>query len=203
MEIKRWVIVVQGFLQQTGTMNGIVRAWYNAHVATSGDPSTRVEILRYNSDVVDLAERIRRLSPENEPPEVVIIAYSWGVAASQRLSYELRRRTIRVKHILSCDGVYKHWHWIGQWRVRVVKYCPDAFPIWIPDNVDRVTSLRQNQSWPTGHVIKAVDEVATKINTRWLKADHQWMDDHYEFHALCKELILTGDIRDVGASVLS
>ena len=198
MEIKRWIIVVQGFMQKSGTLNGIVKAWYDAHCAVASDPGTCVEMLQYNSDVVDLAQRIFRLSPERSQPEVIIIAYSWGVAASQRLSYELRRRSIRVKHFLSCDGVYKHWHTLGNWRVRVVKWYPDAFPIWIPENVDQVTQFRQNQSWPAGHVIKAVNPGRTEVGpVRWLMADHQWMDDHIEFHAACRELVTTGTIKGV------
>ena len=177
--ITRWVIFYQGFSQRLATFNGIEKLWREADHALSG-PYTRVEIYHWYESVSLLAQRIKQFSPEDCDPEVILVSFSWGSATALQLARQLGRRSITVKHLISCDGVHRSRRWLGQWEVGF----PEHFPLWVPPNVLEVSHFRQKKSWPRGHVVKAEDPIATKLHpVEWLDAEHCWMDLEIQFRA--------------------
>ena len=186
MVVREWHIVLMGFLQQQGSVNGMVQLWGELLDAVDHRPGTRVECRPWNCDVADLAEVILKTRPANAPPRICLYGYSWGGMTAAKLCYELRRRGLRVDRVVLCDAVYRHWYPLGWWR---------AFAPWrsirIPDNVRRVTVFQQRESLPCGHPIRADNPFRTTVDApRLLTTDHCWMDDHSEFHRACLQAAL-------------
>lgn len=180
--IPEWHIVIMGFLQTTGAVNGMVNVWRQILQTTRGTDA-RVELRSWNCNLADLAELISRISVADRPPRIVVYGYSWGGMSAALFARHLRRRGLAIDRLVLCDAVYRHWYPFGWWR---------AFAPWraikIPDNVRRVTQFRQRQSWPRGHTILADNPGKTIIeHVRWLQTDHCWMDDHGDFHLACIE----------------
>jgi len=183
MEMREWHIVFSGFQQKSGTLNGTVQIWGDLMRIASRHQSARVELLRWDDNISNLAELISRLAPQDSMPIVNIYGYSWGGMTAANFARELRRRGMPVNHIVLSDAVYRHWYWLGQWRAFV-----SAWAIRIPDNVRKVTHFRQRQSMPMGHDVKADNPGKTLIGKPiWLKADHSWMDDASPFRSACRD----------------
>jgi len=183
MEMREWHVVISGFQQRSGTLNGTVRVWGDLREIVAGRPDACVELLTWDDDNADLAERISRLAPLDEMPLINVYGYSWGGMSAANFARQLRRRGLAVNHIVLCDAVYRHWYWAGQWRAFV-----SAWAIRIPDNVHQVTQFRQKESLPMGHAIKADNPGLTEVGPiNWLTTDHCWMDDHPAFRKACRE----------------
>jgi thioesterase domain-containing protein len=178
--IREWHIVIMGFAQREGAINGMVECWRQLINAVKGT-AARVELRSWNSDVEDLAEFISKLQPPDLPPRICIHGYSWGGMTAANLCRALRRRGLNVDRVVLSDAVYRHWYPWGNWR---------AFAPWrairIPDNVRRVTLFQQKESLPMGHPVAADNPGKTHVDpVKWLKVDHKWMDDQTEFHRAC------------------
>lgn len=183
MEMREWHIVISGFQQKSGTLNGTVQIWGDLIRMVSARPDARVELLTWDSDFANLAETISRVAPVDAMPIVNVYGYSWGGMSAAKFARELRRRGVEVNRMVLSDAVYRHWYWLGQWRAFV-----SAWSIRIPDNVHRVIHFRQRESYPMGHTIKADNPGKTKVDpVVWLKVDHCWMDDHAAFRRACQQ----------------
>ncbi len=177
--VPEWHIVLSGFMQHAGDVNGTVVIWDEMRFLV---PDAAVVAHHgWNANLADVAELIKKLSPDATKPRVNIYGYSWGGWSAVLLAYQLRRRGINVVHMVLCDAVYRHWYHLGWWR---------AFASWVrilvPDNVRRVTHFRQTQSSPKGHVVKAANPGRTQMDpVTWLSVDHMWMDRTPEFRLAC------------------
>lgn len=177
--IKEWHIVLSGFLQRAGDVNGMVLIWQDLRRVV---PSHAVlQLHSWNCNLPDLAELISRLAPDDAAPRINVYGYSWGGQSAVLLARQLRRRGVSVNHLVLSDAVYRHWYPLGWWR---------AFAPWrsirVPDNVRRVTHFRQRESWPRGHRLVADNPVLTELEpVQFLTAEHCWMDDRPEFRQAC------------------
>lgn len=177
--VKEWHIVLSGFRQRQGDVNGMVLIWQDLKRAI---PNHAVlQLHSWNCNVPDLAELIARLAPDDAQPRVNIYGYSWGGQSAVHLAHQLRRRGVGVAHMVLSDAVYRHWYPLGWWR---------AFVPWrslrVPENVQRVTHFRQRESFPMGHTVVADNPGRTKLDpVQWLKTDHCWMDDAPQFRRAC------------------
>lgn len=184
MQIREWHIVISGFQQKSGTLNGTVKIWGDLIRLKSARPEARVELLTWYDDMANMAEQIKAIADHSEStPLVNIYGYSWGGMSATNLARELQARGVDVTHMVLCDAVYRHWYALGWWR---------AFVSWrsikIPDNVGRVTQFRQKQNYPRGHEVKADNSGKTKLGPiQWLLVQHCWMDDHVQFRKACQE----------------
>lgn len=183
MEIREWHIVISGFQQKSGTLNGTVQIWGDLIRMVADRPSARVELLTWYDDMSNTAELISKTIPVDAMPVVNVYGYSWGGMSAANFARELRCRGVEVRHMVLCDAVYRHWYWLGQWRAFV-----SAWAIRIPDNVHQVTQFRQRESLPQGHPIKVDNPGRTKLGpVNWLTVHHCWMDDQPEFRKACQE----------------
>ena len=183
LPIKRFIIVIPGFLQKRGTPNGMVALWRKLHHAYAG-ADTVVSLHLWNSNWRDVAEWIWRLRPDKGQPDIVLVGYSWGGYSAVLLARQLKKRGILVRVMILSDPVYRHPYWLGQWRA-FVRFAE----IRLPSNVGLLKSFRQVESLPCGHAI--VDERypgVTPIITFIIEGvSHQYMDDLTQFHNLAME----------------
>lgn len=190
MELAEWHVIISGFRQKSGTLNGTVVIWSDLIRLVANRPGARVELITWNADVEDLAERISRLAPVDAMPLVNVYGYSYGGMTAANFARELRRRGVEVNHMVLCDAVYRHWYRLGWWR--------SFFSWWsikIPDNVKRVTQFRQRESLPMGHKIKVNHPGRTKLGPiQWLKTDHCWADDSVAFRKACLQAAKSGRV---------
>jgi len=186
MEIREWHIVISGFQQQSGTINGTVVVWDDLIRITRDKPSARVELLTWCDNVANQAELIKKTEPVDAKPIVNVYGYSWGGMTAANFARELKRRGIEVNHMVLCDAVYRHWYWLGQWRAFV-----SLWSIQVPDNVLRVTQFRQKENYPRGHKVTADNPGRTDLGPiHWLGVDHCWMDDQPAFRRACRDAAL-------------
>jgi hypothetical protein len=185
-DIKEWHIVLSGFLQRAGDLNGCVKIFLDLHRAIQS-PAARVEIRPWTCDVSDMAEMIAKLHAVEDPPRICVYAYSWGGKTAELFARELQRRGLEIDQMVLCDAVYRHWYWLGQWR---------AFAPWsrirIPGNVRHVTHFRQRRCHPKGHPVIAENPGRTIVKpVKMLEYDHMWMDDSAEFRHACLDAAKT------------
>jgi len=189
VQIREWHIVISGFQQKSGNVNGTTKIWLDLIALTEGKPDVRVELLTWKDDVKNMAELIKKVSPELEPPIVCIYGYSWGGQTAMNFASALRERSIPVKHMVLSDAVYRaarflFLFWIFQWRA-FSKY---VF-LRVPTTVREVTWFRQHENFPRGHDLKADNPGLTNIHDAIeLTTSHAWMDDHIDFRKACRDV---------------
>lgn len=176
--IKRWCVVISGFLQDEGKLCGMVELWASLHHEFSG-PDVRIELRAWDDDWHAVAEFIWRQRPSGNDVDVCVFAYSWGGPSAMTLARELGRRGIGVRHMVLADPVYRHrwkfWRVLFRWP-RIV----------VPGTVGNVTWFRQHQDWPEGHDLVAEAPGMTDIRLPTvLVRGHYWMDDSKRFHRTC------------------
>jgi len=188
LQMREWHIVISGFQQRRGTLNGMVKIWKDLIDIVEHKPHARVELLLWKDDIEDLAEFIKGLSPELEKPIVNIYGYSWGGQSAVNLARELKKRSIKVNRLILSDPVYRasRWlmfFWIFQWRAFW-----DAITISVPDTVSQVTVFYQRSSYPRGHILKPENEGLTAMDEAvFLDTHHCWMDEQDEFRQACRQ----------------
>lgn len=175
--VKKFHIVISGFLQYEGRPNGMIRLWRDLSREHAG-PNTLVLMRTWDDNMDTLAELIWRLAADDV--SIKIYGYSWGGAASVRLARQLHKRGIAVAAMVLSDAVYRHSYWLGNWR---------AFIPWIkiiiPWNVKYVRWFRQKSSWwkISGHeVIAHFPDTTTVIAHDVASVSHAYMDDLLAFH---------------------
>lgn len=184
MKIHEWHIVVSGFRQRQGNLNGMDKIWDMAEIRAKSRPDARAMIYPWHCDVADIAGLIMRKRDPDTMPLVNLYGYSWGGMTCVNLSEELRDREIDVRTMVLSDAVYRHWHRGGQWRT----FLPMS--IYIPDNVKQVIHFKQRENWPFGHTLVAKNPGMTDMAPmRWLTAKHQHMDDSPAFRLACQRAI--------------
>jgi len=185
MHIHEWHIVISGFLQRQGNLNGMDKIWDIAEMRSKSRPDARAMLYPWHCDVADIAELINRKRDPDTMPVVNLYGYSWGGMTCANLAEELRDREIDVRTMVLSDAVYRHWYKLGQWRALV-----PCSRIYIPDNVKRVIHFRQRENLPGGHTLVAKNSGMTDIEpVRWLTAKHQHMDDSITFRLACQRAI--------------
>lgn len=184
--IDEWHIVIMGFLQRQGPVNGMVAIWLAILRALSNKPSARVEIRSWNCDVDDLAELILKLRPADSDPRIVITGFSYGGWTAKLLVDALNARGIKVERVITIDAVYRHWYRLGWWRSLVPwKRIP------FKDTVGRVTQFRQRKSLPMGHTIEVDNPGKTVLDPIvWVDAAHVFMDDQAFIRRICVKAAL-------------
>jgi len=176
--MKKWHIVISGFMQSAGKPNGMVALWQKLH-AEHAAPGTSVILRSWNDNFWDLAELIWRLRGPHNGTNVKVYGYSWGGMSAVILARLLGDRGIKIKEMVLSDPVYRHRYWLGQWRA----FAPWS-KIYIPPNVLNVTWLRQVKNLPRSHCLVADNPSETHISMpRTLSRTHQYMDDAGVFHA--------------------
>lgn len=187
LEMREWHIVISGFQQRRGKLNGMVTIWRDLIDIVQSKPSARVELLLWSDSVSEMAEQIKLLSPELEMPIVNIYGYSWGGQSAVNLAKELRRRSIKVNRLTLSDPVYRAsrflmFFWLLQWRAFW-----DSYTITVPDNVLRATAFYQRSNYPRGHLLKAANPGLTEIDEPVIvNTDHCWMDQNDDFRTACR-----------------
>ena len=187
LSVESWNICIGGFLQHEGKPTGMVRLWRLLGLKRSG-PNSQVLLRSWSDNFADLAELIFRMR-NGADPDICIHGYSWGGFSATVLARELQRRNLRVRCLVLCDPVYRHWYKLGQWRALM-----PWSEIEIPANVDEVYWFRQNRNLPRGHEL--VPEPVRLNGIRqpvgrtvihppvWLECDHAYCDDSSEFHLM-------------------
>lgn len=188
--VRRWHIVISGFLQNEGRPTGMVRLWRWLGQEHSG-PESCVELRSWNDNFRDLAEliwRVQPAAPEESGPTVMIYAYSWGAGwGAIELARQLRKRGIPVAAMVLSDPVYR-----SPWRSLAWLAMVSWSSIRVPANVRRVTWFRQRMNRPAGHRLVAADPAATEIAPPVLAhVTHQYMDDLRSFHLECERVART------------
>jgi pimeloyl-ACP methyl ester carboxylesterase len=189
VRIREWHVVISGFQQKSGTVNGMTQVWLDLIALTKDKPDVRVELLTWKDDIENMAELISRLSPELSYPEVYIYGYSWGGQTSINLAQALRRRSINVRHMVLADPVYRaarflFLFWVFQWRA-----FSGMFYLRVPSTVLEVTWFRQHEDYPRGHDLKADNPGLTDIHDAVeLTTGHAWVDDHMYFRKACRDV---------------
>lgn len=171
-----WVYVVGGRLQTLGSSNGSIQMWHQLECEFARPCEQYVQFLRWRDNMSDVAEHAWQLRPLGNPSNmtVIICGYSWGGFSATLLAKQFRRRGVKVKHMILCDAVYRHWYHLGQWRALV-----PWSTINIPDNVKNVAWAVQRNSLPSGHTVKACDSVKTAMSHYpvLLEAEHNYADE--------------------------
>ena len=176
---KKFHIVISGFLQTEGKPNGMVRLWSNLY-AEHACEDTLVMMKTWNDNMDSLAEFIWRMAEEGAI--IKVYGYSWGGAASVKLAKALKKRGLKIHAMVLSDAVYRHLHWLGNWRAFV-----KCFKMVIPSNVVAVWWFRQKSKFGrlSGHDIVSEwsnDGVAWLAKPVWCNCSHQYMDDNRLFH---------------------
>lgn len=181
--------VISGVTQDESKWNGslTLREKLLAHLDDYSPLAVRVRYDQWNANWKHVARQMHllrdRYEPKGEPFSVVVFAYSWGVGNGLvKLAKELKRYGIGIECAVICDGIYRHWFGLGNWRI----VC--GWPITIPTNVRSLIAYHQSQARPYG-VKPIVDGKLTQFNeeTDWIELirPHIDMDDASAYHAEC------------------
>lgn len=183
----RWIVPFMGFRESDRWETGIERIWKDGLRPLARPDVCVVMPTDWDEDVRGFAQMIQRTSPVIPPPEIMVIAYSWGCGwAFIRFAKECQRLGLRIAVAVLCDPVYRS-PWLPSWLpINPLSISPILRPvITIPASVERVEWVRQNVDLPSGHDVVARDETATRIGLgRYLKVGHTHIDDSPEFHEL-------------------
>lgn len=189
--LERWIVVIGGFTQSRYS-TGLSGIWLALLRFVRLD-RVRITCHPWNDDWSGLAAIIEReLSESLHEAPVDIVAYSWGCGhGAMTLARQLKGRGIRVRVIVSCDGVARPW--LARWRAVWSPLLSRIFGeprISVPANVDRVVFLRQRTNRPFGHEFAV--ENGTVLDDRGFLGKgwtHQDADNSLEFFNLAmKEL---------------
>jgi len=185
LPLRIWHVVIGGFLQTQGAVNGMIglRMDLQGHAS----PQTAVEFCRWNDDFGGLAELIWRTARTVDvTPAIYVYAYSWGGSAAMSFARELRRRNnLKIQHLVLSDAVYRHWYWLGNWRAMV-----PGIPVVVPDNVLRCDWYRQTTSCLRGHDLVVEDRRVTNLSDPVYvrHVPHTRMDDCGMFRERCLQV---------------
>jgi len=167
------IYVISGFRQGKQRWNGSINISERLRDEYNG-ALTNVTYLTWDTNWPALAEFMFLIQDDHmqsrrKPPVNIVCDYSYGGGwGARRLMKFCRRRGVAIEHAILSDPVHRGpLGWIGRW------------PIWIPDNVRKVTLLRQKEDYPRGCDIRLQNKETTCIvRKRLLKVGHSWMDDH-------------------------
>lgn len=185
--INRWLFIISGFTQNAYTANGSERIW--RFLRKRRNETTEVRLCEWSEDFKALTHCVVRLGNVHNPPHVCVFGYSWGGASAINFANHLSGAGIHVPSMVLCDPVHRHWHPLGLWRS-----LSPCIPLPIPGNVKRLWLLRQKEKWPYGHGVKPVDPNYTTImDEKWVRSEHEWMDDSKEYLDFCERALVYWD----------
>ena len=173
--MKVWHEIIGGFLQNQGTLTGMIKLWADIHAKCCKPGHTNANFSPWNSNWKHRAEHISRFSAEE--PIILVYAYSWGAGwGARQLAKELDKRGLEIRMMILSDPVYRHPYWLGNWRAfwpySVIKF---------PPNVNEISYYIQRIDWPRGHKVEG-NKVHNPVE---VSRGHRWMDEAPEFLREC------------------
>lgn len=94
---------------------------------------------------------------------VIGIGYSYGGYNIVEYAREMQKHGVRIDHLFLLDAVWRgnlaRYSWLARSASLITRWCDKKLVV--PDNVDAVTSWRQENNQPMGHRIKLEDPAKT------------------------------------------
>jgi pimeloyl-ACP methyl ester carboxylesterase len=119
--------------------------------------------------------------------ELIIVAYSWGVGyGARRLVAAAHAKGMRVRLVLSCDGVWRSTFLRALSWISVPLAMTSCPAIHFDGLVNRIVGVCQRQTRPVGHDIY---RGANKVQLTRLDATHINIDEHPEWRSLATQAI--------------
>jgi pimeloyl-ACP methyl ester carboxylesterase len=180
LPVERWIVCVGGFGQDEPGRHGIDEI-QDAVFRRCTCESTRVPRMSWRDSPASIAKRIWNRRPDDHPPRVVLIGFSYGGWTAILIARELESLGLDVEVMLLIDAVWRPLAWLPsltsllrRWKIRV------------PENVRCVYSWRQQAGAPFGHEVMC--GALTLHTAHTLTAPHQQIDDHPEVFAKALEV---------------
>lgn len=179
MTFNTWHFCIQGFMQHSYG-NGITRLFDHLADKLSGHPEHRIELLEYNDNLWNTAERVARYCRDNGivSPVINIYCYSWGGAAAARLCKLFRDRGIVVNMVVMADPVYRYTSALKSLQVLGLAL---TLVRWVPIRIVNVRHpvwwSRQFENWPCAHEVVSGDAGTVILPPVIETATHQNMED--------------------------
>lgn len=143
----------------------------------------RIAHFRHDANFRDVASDLallRRRYPK-EPFYNLVFPFSWGGGEGlPSLATALHPYGQMIHTAVTCDAIYKHFFYAGNWRVLYPKA-----RIIMPDNVLRIIPFAQRQGIPMGRGIASTRLVEPMT---YLDYSHVEMDSAPEWHSKCVEI---------------
>lgn len=195
MTVYQWHVVISGYTQNYGSLNGSETLWGDIDDALcSKGPGVRVLYFPWNAPWREIAEMIKRNSVPST--EVFIYAYSWGAGYGfVTLAQQLEDWGVSVRHAVLCDPVWRRpgipafFQWVGT----IASYFGRE-TIAVPTNVLEVSWCYQRNSKPDGDRPVAAKGSRTRINAgfKLRNAVHTTADESQWFQSRAMEVALKG-----------
>jgi len=184
------IIIFQGFTESDAQRTGTEDLYYNVIRKFAREDVTTYHPRRWTADVKNLASEISRQGIRN----VVVISYSHGQSACVDFAKALKKLSdksspeVTIDLWLACDPVYRpswlpRWNWIQPLAFRALT---KSVRITVPQNIRRVTGVRQNISWPFGHDLKPSSPATVVEDLPFLNYCHTAIDQAPEWFSLVK-----------------
>jgi pimeloyl-ACP methyl ester carboxylesterase len=172
-----WVVLYQGFTQSASRSTGFEKLWERLGDLRC-DLANR-ELRDWNSSPGPLAERIWRLSYDNEmPPKIIVAGYSYGGTTAVNFCRSLWKRGLVVDSLFLADPVWRPFSFLPSLR----SLCPWK-KLFVPRNVLSCYVTHQRANSPCGHQVIAENDKLTQITGPFLRSvTHEYMDDDKQFH---------------------
>ena len=188
---RREIHLFAGFLQDADLPTGTFRIWSTIYEQCAG-PNCVVQMHAWDTNPRVLAQRIANSALGVNPARVDIVlgGYSFGGMTAALVAKQLRAVGHRVRKMVLCDPVYRHWYYAGWWRSLI-----PWSQITIPSNVSDVEYfLQRNPRFeigryggiiqPAGHdvVPEFPDFYKPKIHEPTiLECNHSAMDESTQY----------------------
>lgn len=181
----KWVVLLMGFTERLAAPTGMEQIWREVRAEADQD-TVIVTPFEWWEDTRGMIDFIRRNS--DTPPELMVIAYSWGCGwAFTHLAEDAWRAGVPIRYAVLCDPVYRSRLMPSWLPFNPISISP-VFrpPITIPPSVERVEWVRQRKDLRVrGHDLIEADRNKTVIGKgRYLEYNHTQIDESPEFRAL-------------------
>ncbi len=177
-----WNIFIGGLLQDEYEPHGIFRLYDKVHSVCR---NSYTEFHTWNENWFSLARKIYLISKlHKKEPYINVCAYSWGSWGLIQLCKHIGRFGFQVKTAILSDPVFK------------LKFFPAltlfSQNIYLPENIEEVYYLKQENKWPKGHNIYQTrlhdyEYIEPYFKVSDTKIVHENMDELEEFHKLVLE----------------
>lgn len=171
-----WVVLYQGFTQSANRSTGFEKLW--GKLSDFRCDIENRELRAWHSNPGELAERIWRLSYDDElSPCIIVAGYSYGGTTAINFCKALLKRGLIVDNLFLADPVWRPFSFLPSIR----SICPWK-KLYIPRNVQECYYTHQRQNKPCGHPVIAESKATTLHSTTVHDVTHQYMDDDKIFH---------------------
>lgn len=178
------IITFQGFTESDAQRTGTEDLYYNVIRKFAREDITTYHPKTWTANVQVLARQIARQGIRN----VVLISYSHGQSAAVDFAKAAYDLGVTIDLWLACDPVYRpawlpRWNWLQPLAFRALT---KSVRINVPQNIRRVTGVRQNISWPFGHDLKPISPATVVDDLPYLPYSHAAIDQAPEWFELVK-----------------